>query len=288
MTGYEWAAETDPMRMWRCLLRSRPTADRFWFPASPDRSPGPLEPRDRKLRLAAVSLCRCVAHLLPGVFWRAPVAELERWADGAATAAAVERRREELGLARWIRVGDVERTARALRPRPAPGFLHAVYHAMEAVRGFDVRSRSLDYSLPLSHALWAATFEAGAPVPRVNVGAWPASDRPPLFFSRFGRVPARARNAGTERMAAGLCWRIRDVFGNPCRPVAFDPAWRTRDALLLARQMSAAQEFSAMPILADALQDAGCDSEAILDHCRDTTAVHVRGCWVVDLVLGRE
>jgi len=48
------------------------------------------------------------------------------------------------------------------------------------------------------------------------------------------------------------------------------------------------REFSAMPILADALQDAGCAEPAILDHCRDTKQVHVRGCWVVDLVLGKE
>jgi hypothetical protein len=42
-----------------------------------------------------------------------------------------------------------------------------------------------------------------------------------------------------------------------------------------------------MPILADALQDAGCDNEAVLDHCR-SVGTHVRGCWVVDLVLGKE
>jgi hypothetical protein len=42
-----------------------------------------------------------------------------------------------------------------------------------------------------------------------------------------------------------------------------------------------------MPILADALQDAGCDNEDILNHCRDPKQVHVRGCWVVDLVLGK-
>jgi hypothetical protein len=43
-----------------------------------------------------------------------------------------------------------------------------------------------------------------------------------------------------------------------------------------------------MPILADALQDAGCENADILDHCRDAKATHVRGCWVVDLVLGKE
>lgn len=71
------------------------------------------------------------------------------------------------------------------------------------------------------------------------------------------------------------------------RPVTFSPEWRTGTALTLAQQMYDAREFSAMPILADALQDAGCDCAAILDHCRGP-GPHVRGGWVVDLVLGKE
>lgn len=81
---------------------------------------------------------------------------------------------------------------------------------------------------------------------------------------------------------------FRDIFGHLFRPVAFNPSWRTDTAVPLARLMGGAREFSAMPILADALQDAGCDSEDILSHCRDTNRAHVRGCWVVDLVLGQE
>jgi hypothetical protein len=42
-----------------------------------------------------------------------------------------------------------------------------------------------------------------------------------------------------------------------------------------------------MPILADALQDAGCGNDDILNHCRDARHVHLRGCWVLDLVLGK-
>jgi hypothetical protein len=73
----------------------------------------------------------------------------------------------------------------------------------------------------------------------------------------------------------------------PCSPIAFSSAWRTTTALALARQMDESQDFSAMPILADALQDAGCDSAEILAHCRNP-GPHARGCWVVDLVLDRE
>jgi len=83
------------------------------------------------------------------------------------------------------------------------------------------------------------------------------------------------------------CQILRDIFGNPFRPVAFSPDWRTDTALSLARMMYDAREFGAMPILADALQDAGCDNGDILNHCRGD-GPHVRGCWVVDLVLGRE
>ena len=83
------------------------------------------------------------------------------------------------------------------------------------------------------------------------------------------------------------CDILRDIFGNPFRPVAFDPAWRTETAVLLARGMYESRDFGAMPILADALQDAGCENEQILNHCRYTKQLHVRGCWVVDLALGK-
>jgi hypothetical protein len=79
---------------------------------------------------------------------------------------------------------------------------------------------------------------------------------------------------------------LRDVICNPFRPVAFDPAWRTDTVLSLARVMYDTRDFAGMPILADALQDAGCEHAVILDHCRGTST-HVRGCWVVDLVLGK-
>lgn len=78
---------------------------------------------------------------------------------------------------------------------------------------------------------------------------------------------------------------FRDVFGNPFRPVSFEPSCRTSTAVALAQRMYESHDFSIMPILGDALQDAGCDSAEILDHCRGA-GPHVRGCWVVDFVAG--
>jgi hypothetical protein len=97
-----------------------------------------------------------------------------------------------------------------------------------------------------------------------------------------------SRLTGSEAAEHGIQSRLlRDIFGNPFRPVTFDPDWRTTTAIQLARQMYDSRDFSAMPILADALQDAGCEDAAILDHCRGP-GPHVRGCWVVDLMLGKE
>ena len=79
---------------------------------------------------------------------------------------------------------------------------------------------------------------------------------------------------------------LRDIFGNPFSPITFSASWSTDTALSLARTMYDSRDFSAMPILADAFQDAGCDNDDILNHCRDASAAHVRGCWVIDLLLG--
>ena len=80
---------------------------------------------------------------------------------------------------------------------------------------------------------------------------------------------------------------LREAFGPlHFRPVTFSPAWRTITAVALANLMNERRDFSAMPILADALQDAGCDNDDVLNHCRGP-GPHVRGCWVCDLVLGK-
>jgi hypothetical protein len=61
---------------------------------------------------------------------------------------------------------------------------------------------------------------------------------------------------------------LRDIFGNPFQAIVFDPAWRTAEAVSLARKMYHSNDFGEMPELADHLEDAGCNNEQILNHCR--------------------
>jgi hypothetical protein len=79
---------------------------------------------------------------------------------------------------------------------------------------------------------------------------------------------------------------LRCVRGNPFVKTKFDPAWRTSDVLALARTADAEQTFDNFPILADALQDAGCGDETMLNHLRND-APHVRGCHALDRILDR-
>jgi hypothetical protein len=79
---------------------------------------------------------------------------------------------------------------------------------------------------------------------------------------------------------------ICEILGNPFRPVTLDPAWRTPAVVQLARSLYEERRFEDMPVLADALEEAGCQDAAVLEHCRGP-GPHVRGCWVVDLVLGK-
>lgn len=80
---------------------------------------------------------------------------------------------------------------------------------------------------------------------------------------------------------------VRDIFGNPYRPVTLDPSWVTSTVKHLAEAIYTEKAFDRLPILADALEDAGCTSQYILDHCRQP-GEHARGCWALDVILRRE
>jgi hypothetical protein len=121
------------------------------------------------------------------------------------------------------------------------------------------------------------------------------------FFVAFDLM-AVARTPGTARTAASVAHAtaqarntdqepsiqaalVRCIFGNPLRPVTVDPAWLNVTAL--ARIIYDERSFDQMPDLADALEGAGCTNDEVLAHCREP-GEHARGCWVVDLILGKE
>jgi hypothetical protein len=203
---------------------------------------------ERKLRLFQVACCRRIWHLVPDTRWRDAVQVAEQYADGE--------------------VSDKRRKAvLAMIPRPMgrDGQMERM-----AVFAADVANRRMHKNRVALGCAAVIGFAARVTMGIVDTGP-----------CRLDSLPEYQHERAVE---ASL---LRDIFGNPFRSVAFDPAWRTDTALSLARQMYAARDFSATPILADALQDAGCNEDAVLSHCRSDD-VHVRGCWVVDLVLGKE
>jgi hypothetical protein len=97
--------------------------------------------------------------------------------------------------------------------------------------------------------------------------------------------------AGNRAAATAL---LRDVFGNPFRPPRWARpethpwlAWQGSTAPKLAQRIYAERDFGALPVLADALTDAGCDCAELLAHLRGP-GPHARGCWALDLLLGKE
>jgi hypothetical protein len=105
-------------------------------------------------------------------------------------------------------------------------------------------------------------------------------------ISKYLSSNARRQSAANNEPAV-QARLLRCIFGNPYRPVSVGPSWLTSTAVALAEGIYADRTFDRLPILADALEDAGCGHADILAHCRGD-GPHARGCWVVDLLLGKE
>jgi hypothetical protein len=171
-----------------------------------------------------------------------------------------------------------EGTASATEIAATQGALHAAYDAiLEATREYYVAPAAMWEPARLINVLtllfsepWGAARELVVPQAMVS------PDAPiPLL---------------TSEETQGCCGLIREIFGvrrGVMIPPLWQPFWATDTAVSLSHAMYDSREFGAMPILADALQDAGCDNDDVLSHCRDAALTHVRGCWVVDLVLGK-
>lgn len=203
---------------------------------------------DRKLSLFVAACCRRIWHILTDARCRQAVEIIERYADKQAKLRELKAVEPEVTAAR--------EEARAGLPGTGPA-LSATFAVGCAIKrpGKNLAANISNIAFDTATLCGWAVSQAGGPV----------------------------KDAEHASQAAV----IRDLFVNPFHPVSFASAWRTDTAVSLAQQMYESRDFGAMPILADALQDAGCDSEAILSHCRDATQVHVRGCWVTDLVLGK-
>jgi hypothetical protein len=117
----------------------------------------------------------------------------------------------------------------------------------------------------------------------VGVSDWDLGP-PPLFCPYAAALSYAVDNPEHS------CKVLRELVGNPFRPVSVDPSWLVwHDGTILKVTQGIYDDraFDRLPILADALEDAGCDNADVLAHCRGP-GPHVRGCWVVDLLLGKE
>jgi hypothetical protein len=88
------------------------------------------------------------------------------------------------------------------------------------------------------------------------------------------------------RIQSAQLWALREIIGNPFHPVAYDPSWRSPELLSLAEEVYADRSFEGLPNLADTLENLGCQNQHLLNHFRGP-GPHVRGCWALDLVLGK-
>jgi hypothetical protein len=206
---------------------------------------------DRRLRLFACACCRRVWHLMQSEQCQPAVEFAERFADGFGTDEERSSRRRDAHQATQ---------ARGTTPAPTePRWLRrAASAAYYSVAGDAAKAALGSRELAVEALIWR---EGGH-----NACDW------------------RAIVDREHREQSSL---IRDIFGNPFRPVSLNTAWLTSDVVALARGIYDERAFDRMPILADALQDAGCENDDILNHCRDEKQTHVRGCWVVDLLLGK-
>ncbi|VTR93498.1 Uncharacterized protein OS=Sorangium cellulosum (strain So ce56) GN=sce5710 PE=4 SV=1 [Gemmata massiliana] len=214
----------------------------------------------RKFRLFACACCRSVWHLLSDSRNRQGVETAEALADGFVT--------DLQALERYNAAAAVYSEV------AAPSRFDAGLEAAQAAQ-----VTLLDYEAPQNAQRHAsiASYHTVTATSLTEIQTY-SEDTIPDYNAR---ASVELRENGIQ-----ATW-LRCIFGNPFRPVTPSPLWHTSTTVALASQMYESRDFSAMPILADALQDAGCNNEDVLSHCRGP-GPHVRGCWVVDLVLGKK
>jgi hypothetical protein len=214
---------------------------------------------DRKLRLFAVACYQLVCDQPVDERSRQAVEVAEAFADGLAT-------EEELEVARQLA------TYAMVSSTPGSKAYHAITIAEDVTR-----------------TDWTADVIAA----HAGFLAYASGERHPIGTERRSRaVRERQRAARAEMQTAKgkEADLLRCLIGNPFRPSpTLAPAvlaWNGGTVPKLAAAIYEERAFDRLPVLADALEDAGCTDAEVLTHCR-SGGEHVRGCWVVDLVLGK-
>jgi hypothetical protein len=152
----------------------------------------------------------------------------------------------------------------------------------DALRAIHRARASSVTGTPVGLALQAAGYVAAEFRPD-----WALQSLSDSSYALLGVAPTEQLEAARKRVEQANCDLLREVFGNPFRRVSVNPVWLTPGVRAVTTAIYEDRDFAAMPILADALEEAGCDEAAILDHLRGPNN-HVRGCWALDLILGRE
>jgi len=225
---------------------------------------------DRKCRLFACACCRRILHLLQGVRGVEAVEVAERYTDGLGS-------REELRAAEQEAIKGRDEAWAAYEASGREDDSHCVASSAAITCGWaacqpDSYTRNDDLGC---RGLFAAAYAAGTM-------AHHTSGKGDSLHADY-----KLHKAKEACVQAVL---LRDILGNPFRPVAVAPSWLAWNSSTVSRIAQAIYDeraFERMPILADALEDSGCDNADILAHCRGD-GPHVRGCWVVDLLLGKK
>jgi hypothetical protein len=226
---------------------------------------------ERKLRLFDCSCCRLVWQLLDHAELELAVEAGEQFADGLidyATLAAA-------GAAAEAAEGEVQQDTESV---DSPAHLYAAWAATEVADGhaglvhrdhLEPYRNVAEALANRSHPRWYQRQDGSLDYGTDDLN-WPESK-------------VRHRAEALARMAALL----RDIFANPFRPIAVNPSWLTAKVVRLAQAVYEERAFDNLPTLAEALEEAGCQDREILGHCR-LSGEHARGCWVIDLVLGKK
>ena len=277
MTEAEWLSSTIPRAM-LMALEDRANAREI----------------DRKLRLFACACARRVWHLLEDERSRKAVEVAERFAEGMASPEQLDAAYDAADGAAWdlYRRGGLH-AADIARRRADP---EANKRPARVVFGEEPEERVWRAA---KAAFYVTCRKVGIPGTKVvfEGGAWVAALTASMCASEAiaGSTELRARAASFETsVESGRFYNepwqsnlIRCIFGNPFRPVTFDPTRLTPASVALAKSIHTGRSFNLVADLADALEEAGCCDVAMLNHCRKP-GEHAGGCWVIDAVLGVE